>query len=149
MVASSTWWWPATLPRLDKSVGMAVNYISAPLACQYIPRDCDGFLYTRLSARVCHQGSPSSLHPCFSFFLVSFAFSCVLLSLPPLFFPLGYTSGETASCCSRLGPPLRKYGPVITLAQGNYQLPGCRVEFYPIRGLLRPPSSSSSSSSAA
>lgn len=106
VVVASTW--PATLLGLDKSVGMAVNYISAPLACQYTTRlRCAFYIHASLQGFATRALPPLSL--CLSFFLVSFAFSCVPSPLPsPLFFsfffPLGYTSGETANTVPALAP---------------------------------------------
>ena len=125
VVVASTW--PATLLGLDKSVGMAVNYISAPLACQYTTRlRCAFYIHASLQGFATRALPPLSL--CLSF---------------PFFFHLAIQA-EKRRTPFPPWPPLRKYGPVITLAQGNYQLPGCRAEFYPIRGLLRPPPSPSS-----
>lgn len=106
VVVASTW--PATLLGLDKSVGMAVNYISAPLACQYTTRlRCAFYIHASLQGFATRALPPLSL--CLSFFLVSFAFSCVPSPLPPplffsFFFPLGYTSGETANTVPALAP---------------------------------------------
>ena len=123
----------ARLPGLDKSVGIAVNYISAPLACQYTTRLRWLFIHTLckglpLRAPVLSSSLSLSLSLPFSFSRSrSFSFrmcSCLL------FFSLLHL----ASASARAQPPppwsarspLRKYGPVITLLQGNYQLPGCR-----------------------
>lgn len=105
VVVASTW--PATLLGLDKSVGMAVNYISAPLACQYTTRLRCAF-YIRLSARVCHQGSPSPLSVSLSFSCLSPSRACLLPCLPPLFFFLFFSTWlykrRNGEHRSRLGP---------------------------------------------
>lgn len=142
VVVASTW--PATLLGLDKSVGMAVNYISAPLACQYTTRlRCAFYIHASLQGFATRALPPLSLSLFLSrvFRLLVRAFS----PASPLFFSFFFhlaIQAEKRRTPFPPWPPLRKYGPVITLAQGNYQLPGCRAEFYPIRGLLRPPPSS-------
>ena len=92
----------ATLLGLDKSVGIAVNYISAPLACQYTTRLRWLFIYT-----FC-KDLPRARSIFLSFFL-SFSRSLFLLPyvfLLPFFFPhlaMQRRSGER-SHHRRLGP---------------------------------------------
>lgn len=106
VVVASTW--PATLLGLDKSVGMAVNYISAPLACQYTTRlRCAFYIHASLQGFATRALPPLSL--CLSFFLVSFAFSCVPSPLPPslfffLFFSTWLYKRRNGEHRSRLGP---------------------------------------------
>lgn len=106
VVVASTW--PATLLGLDKSVGMAVNYISAPLACQYTTRlRCAFYIHASLQGFATRALPPLSLSLFLSrvFRLLVRAFSP---ASPPFFFsfffPLGYTSGETANTVPALAP---------------------------------------------
>lgn len=106
VVVASTW--PATLLGLDKSVGMAVNYISAPLACQYTTRlRCAFYIHASLQGFATRALPPLSL----SLFL-SRVFRLLVRAFSPasplfffsFFFPLGYTSGETANTVPALAP---------------------------------------------
>lgn len=104
VVVASTW--PATLLGLDKSVGMAVNYISAPLACQYTTRlRCAFYIHASLQGFATRALPPLSL----SLFL-SRVFRLLVRASPasPLFFFLFFSTWlykrRNGEHRSRLGP---------------------------------------------